>query len=109
MTNLKDTQFNVGLVGEIPVLYTFSRLDRNLIDNALNVYDIQSYDDGMTPKFLAPQIMINHWGTLISKEPLLQIDEPYIDIEYIFVELNKRMQIEEYLNLETTNTQEMRL
>lgn len=31
-------------------------------------YDIQSSDDGFDPVLIAPTIIVNHWGTMLSKK-----------------------------------------
>ncbi len=112
MTNFMNHMFNVGLVNGIPVLYTYYRINKNLYDDRLHLYDIQSLDDGMTPKNLAPFVRIHHWGSVISKVPLVEEGQYAIDIEDTFVETDEYMYLDEYLSTElvlNNNQIEMRL
>lgn len=55
-----------------PVLFANYRLDRNNPElRGLYVYDIRHDDECQgIPCEVAPFIMINHWGTIISKQPI---------------------------------------
>lgn len=108
MLENNKTQFNVGLINNIHVLYTYGRVDRKNIDETLYVYDIQSLDDGMTPSRIAREIKVNHYATIISNKSLLNKDEIYKDIQDSFKELDSQMSLDDFINQEINHDLEMR-
>ena len=55
----------------LPMIFTDFRIDRATVPKGLYAYDL-SYrdDDDMSPAKLAPFILVNHLGTVISKKPV---------------------------------------
>lgn len=51
------------------VLWTCARIDRGTIPDGLYVYDLRDECDGI-PYEVAPVVYVNHFGTIISKEPI---------------------------------------
>ena len=52
------------------VLFTNMRLDRDTVPEGLFCYDVRDSDDldGSMAE-VKPFVMVNHWGTILSKEP----------------------------------------
>ena len=70
-----------------PMLFTCQRIDRATIPKGLYMYEVR-HDDDMRgdPVEIANWIMVNHWGTLISNEPLKltpsrSVNNAYLDID----------------------------
>lgn len=53
-----------------PVLFTNMRLDRDTVPEGLSCYDVRDSDhlDGSMAE-VKPFVMVNHWGTILSREP----------------------------------------
>lgn len=53
-----------------PYLFSNCRIDRKKIPEGLSVYDVA--DDGADGEFwiVKPVVMVNHWCTIIGKEPV---------------------------------------
>lgn len=70
-----------------PMLFTCRRIDRATVPKGLYMYEVR-HDDDMRgdPVQIANWIMVNHWGTLISSEPLKltpngAVNNAYLDID----------------------------
>lgn len=52
------------------VLFTNMRLDRDTVPEGISCYDVRDSDnlDGSMAE-LKPFVMVNHWGTILSREP----------------------------------------
>lgn len=74
-----ENLFQLALLQNQVVAFTYQRLHKSDLQEDLNLYDIQSSDDGFDPKFISDYILVNHWGSLISKEPLL-FNSKYLEI-----------------------------
>ena len=57
------------------VLFTNMQVDRDTVPQDLYVYDVR-HDDDCTGEIceIKPSVMVNHWGTIICKEPI-EMDE----------------------------------
>jgi hypothetical protein len=62
-------------------LFTSLRIDRDELPVGLHAYDIRHGDTGMDAIELKDSILVNHMGTVITKEPIDIGDKGYIDIE----------------------------
>lgn len=61
---------NVTVFG-IPMIFTTFRIDRGTIPRGLYAYDLaHSSEDGVHPVKLAPFVLINHLGTVLSTVPV---------------------------------------
>ncbi len=70
-----------------PMLFTDLRIDRATVSNGLYVYEVR-HDDDMRgdPAQIANWVMVNHLGTLISREslklvPSKTMNNAYLDID----------------------------
>lgn len=67
---MKETFEEVTVIGK-PMLFTGCRIDRNTVPKGLYMYEVRHDDDLRgDPVQIANWIMANHWGTLISNEPI---------------------------------------
>lgn len=66
--SINNEEFEVVTVCDVPMLFCCGRVDRKEIPTSLFVFDVRHDDDCQgIPCEIAPYIMVNHWGTLISK------------------------------------------
>ncbi len=65
----KESFFLVDTDGYI-CLFTNMRLDRDTIPAGLYCYDVRDADCDGTFAEIQPFVLVNHWGTIISKEPI---------------------------------------
>ncbi len=80
-------------------LFTCLRIDRKSLPEGLYAYDLRDSDDcDGTPSELKSFIMVNHWGTVITKEPIEGADEGIVlnDDDYNY--LGEDMTLEEFAN-----------
>ena len=80
-------------------LFTNLRIDRKSLPDGLYAYDLRDSDncDG-TPSELKSFVMVNHWGTVIVKEPIDGADEGIVLNEDDYNYLGEDMKFEEFLN-----------
>ena len=85
------------------VAFTCRRLRKDDVVEGLYKYDIQSSDDGFEPASIKEHVLVNHWGSLISRDPL-----PVDDNGWLFLEDGDFVQLpylyvsqKEYKNLST--------
>ncbi len=83
------------------VLFTNMRVDRSTVPQDLYVYDVR-HDDDCTGEIceIKPSVMVNHWGTIICKEPI-EMDEfwhsKFVDKDdYSY--LGDSVKLDEYIN-----------
>ena len=75
MINSNEEKFEEVVIGETPVIFTSLRLDRDKLPQGIFAYDIRhADDDGMEAAEIAKFILVNHMGTIITKEQL-ELDE----------------------------------
>lgn len=56
-------------------LFTCMRINRATVPEGLYVYDVRHDDDCMgDPCQIKPHVLVNHWGTIISAEPIEMSD-----------------------------------
>ena len=67
--NMLSDKFDLVVIFDKPVLFTSERLDRSLPIDGVNYYDVRHDDECRGDMAqLKDRIMVNHWGTVISKE-----------------------------------------
>ena len=73
--NIFNYKFEAVTVCDKPMVFTCARIDRIKVPKGLYVYDVRHGDDeDYVPVELAHCILVNHWGTVISAEPI-ELDE----------------------------------
>lgn len=94
---MSDRYFSLAICQNQVVIYTYKRINGNEVNDKLYKYDIQATDDGYEPYALKESVKINHWGSLLSKEPLIVDEngwfylEPNVNFhEYPFIALTEK-------------------
>lgn len=66
-----------------PMLFTCLRIDRNTVPKGMYLYEVR-HDDNQRgdPVQVANWIMVNHWGTLISNQPIKLEKSPAVNNAY---------------------------
>lgn len=83
---MNETFEEVTVLGK-PMLFSCCRIDRSTVPKGLYMYEVRHDDDQRgDPVQIANWIMVNHWGTLISNEPLnlnshKAANNAYLDID----------------------------
>ena len=78
MVDAKNEEFELVLLDGIPALFTNSRVDRKSIPDGVYCYDVRHDDDGQGIACeVAPHILVNHWGTMITREEIPLEDGSY--------------------------------
>ena len=77
-------------------MFTNGRLDRTTVPEGLFCYDIRE-SNGFSgePVTLEPHVMVNHWGTVLSKEEFTLNDEGFYSIDD-FNYMGETLSIEEF-------------
>lgn len=78
---LLQEEFETMTVNNIPVLFTDARIDRDAVPDGLFAYDIRESDDGDRPATVEPVVMVNHGGTILSREEFRMEDWGGVEIE----------------------------
>ena len=89
-------------------IFTCMRIDRKTLPEGLCAYDLRDSDDcDGTPSELKTFVMVNHWGTVITKEPIEGADEGIVlnDDDYNY--LGEDMTLEEFANSDPKMEQSM--
>ena len=77
----KERFEEVTVLGK-PVLFTDIRIDRNTVPKGLYLYEVRSDDDGCgDPVQIAKGILVNHYGTILTSEPIRLPPDGYLDID----------------------------
>ena len=78
--------FDLMEINDVEVLFTPARINRNIVPADLYVYDIRSNDDG-TEDFCVVEnkVLVNHTGTIISKQSLIHTQDFAEITDYNFV------------------------
>lgn len=96
----KET-FERAEIDGVEVLFTNARLDRDTVPEGLYCYDVRETDgtSGIAAT-LEPFVAVNHWGTVLSKQPFPMEDEYYQLSADSFNYLGEMAAAEEYLREE---------
>ncbi len=99
--NVREEQFERAEVDGVEVLFTSARLDRDTVPEGLYCYDVRETDgfSGIAAT-LEPFVLVNHWGTVLSREPF-PMEEGYYRLGAdSFNYLGEMATAEEYLQEE---------
>lgn len=87
MENANKEKFELVMIDDIPALFTCLRIDRNSIPEGLFGYDVRHDDSGQGIACeIAPFVLVNHWGTVITKQEIPLENKSYFpkdDINYL--------------------------
>ncbi|MCM1298955.1 MAG: hypothetical protein NC203_07835 [Firmicutes bacterium] len=80
-------------------LFTNMRIDRKSLPEGIYGYDLRDSDDcNGEPSELRNYVMVNHWGTVLVKEPIEGADKGIVLEEGDYSYLGDDMTIEEFSN-----------
>ena len=78
----KESFEEVTVLG-VPMLFTAMHVDKSTVPKGLYLYEVRHDDEGRgEPVQLGNWILVNHWGTLISSQPVKLTQVPYRDNAY---------------------------
>lgn len=92
--------FETMTVNDISVLFTDDRIDRDAVPDGLFAYDIRESDDGDRLATVEPVVVVNHGGTILSREEFRMEDWGGMEIEDYNFEGNS-MPLKEWLGKNT--------
>lgn len=92
MVNAKEERYELVMADKYPVLFTNARINRDNVPKGLFRYDIRQDDEyqGIVCE-IKKSVMINHWGTILSKTEIPMPDSYLIlenDIDYLGVSMD---------------------
>ena len=94
---LYSENFDVLSVNGKEVLFTCLRISREIIPEGLHAYDIRESDTGGEFATIEPRVIVNHAGTILSKEVIEMGPDGFVEIdEYGFED---SMTLQEWLVL----------
>ena len=79
--NIGNETFESMTINDTPALFTDMRIDRNAVPEGLYAYDIRESDDGRRFATIEPEVMVNHAGTILTREKLVMGENGYVRIE----------------------------
>ena len=89
-------------------LFTNLRIARKSLPEGLHAYDLRDCDDcSGEPCELKSHVMVNHWGTVIVKEPIEGADDGIDLDESDYNYLGEEMTLEEFTNFAPSMEQSM--
>lgn len=81
--NAMDEVYEEVTVFGKPMLFTCLRIDRDTVPKGMYLYEVRHDDDQQgDPVQIANWIMVNHWGTLISNQPIKLEKSPSVNNAY---------------------------
>lgn len=78
---VKERYSKIQILGK-QALFTPMRLERNTVPVGFYLYEVRHDDDGIgDPVQIARGILVNHWGTILTTEPIDIPEDGYLDID----------------------------
>ncbi|MCI8287392.1 MAG: hypothetical protein HFH89_07025 [Lachnospiraceae bacterium] len=75
-------RFDEILVLGKPALFLDLRIDRDTVPKGLHLYEVRHGDDKWSdPVQIAKGIVVNHFGSIITREPIDLPEDGYLDID----------------------------
>lgn len=80
--NAMNESFEEVTIFDKPALFTPLRVDRSTVPKGYHLYEIRHDDDSKgDPVQIARNILVNHWGSLITHDEIALPSNGYLDIE----------------------------
>ena len=96
---LYSETFEVMTVNDREVLFTCLRINRDIVPEGLHAYDIRESDTGGEFATIELRVIVNHAGTILSKEVIEMGPDGFVEIdEYGFED---SMTLQEWLDSNT--------
>lgn len=78
---MEETFTEIEVLGK-PALFHDMRIDRNTVPKGLYFYEVRHDDEGWgDPVQIAKGIMVNYFGSIITKEQIRLLVNGYLDID----------------------------
>ena len=78
----RETGYEIIELFGKPMLFTDLRIDRKTVPAGMYCYEVRHDDDcNGDPVEIAKNIMVNHWGTVITNEPIEEAEKDYLEID----------------------------
>lgn len=78
---MEETYTEIRVLGK-PALFHDMRLDRNTVPKGLYLYEVRHDDEGWgDPVQIAKGILVNHFGSILTRERIKLSSNGYLDIE----------------------------
>ncbi len=102
MMNPNEETFEEAVIDETPAIFTSFRINRDKLPQDVFAYDIRhADDDGMEAAEIAKHVLVNHMGTVITKEPL-ELDEHgsmiLKEYDFYFVAESTSITLDQFIN-----------
>lgn len=81
MMNILEETFETIEINGLQALFTNSRIDRNSLPERIYAYDIRHSDDGDEFATIQKKVIVNHAGTIITKEEIPMTCGDYTPVE----------------------------
>ena len=78
--------------------FTCLRIDRKTLPEGLHAYDLRDEDSTGEICELKSHVMVNHWGTVITREPIEGADEGVVLEDKDYNYLGEEMTLDEFAN-----------
>lgn len=80
-------------------LFTSLRIDRKTLPEGFHAYDLRDSDDcDGTPSEVRKFVMVNHWGTVVTREPIEGADKGIVLNEGDYNYLGESITLDEFAN-----------
>ncbi len=97
--NANEVEFERFEILGRDALFTNLRIARNSLPEGLHAYDLRDCDDcSGDPCEVKSFVLVNHWGTVIVKEPIEGADDGIDLDESDYNYLGEEMTLEEFAN-----------
>lgn len=78
---MEETFTEIEVLGK-PALFHDMRIDRDTVPKGLYLYEVRHDDEGWgDPVQIAKGIMVNHFGSIITREQIRLLANGYLDID----------------------------
>ena len=106
--NVNAEEYETFFILGQDALFTNSRLDRTTIPDGLYAYDLRDECDGNINE-LKDFVAVNHWGTVLVKEPIEGADKGVQIKPYDYNYIGDSLTVDEFMSEqpETAQTQTM--
>lgn len=102
--NKNKYQYSLCFIEDKPVILSYGRNKK--LSNDLYAYEIMSSNDGMHPEILKKNVFINHYASILSKDPILKdVKDSLFLTEENFKTINLNLTLDEYINLSENEVQ----
>lgn len=79
--NILEETFETIEINSIQALFTNGHIDRNSLPQGIYAYDIRHSDDGDEFETIQKKVIVNHAGTIITREEIPMTCGDYAPIE----------------------------